>query len=49
LAQKELELDNLKLEQQHNLPEIELRKKALNQLKELRDEEQKLELETETL
>ena len=49
MASKELELDNLQLEKQNNLPEIELRKKALAELNTLRDEEQKLEMEVEGL
>ena len=49
MASKELELDNLRLEKQNNLPEIELRKKALDELNTLRDEEIRLQAETETL
>ena len=49
VATKELLLDNLHLEKKNNLPEIEIRKKALAELNNLRDLQQKLELESETI
>lgn len=40
-----MELEQLRMQKSNNLPEIELRKQALAQLKELREEEKRFELE----